>query len=85
MNCYEQFTEHKPVIIANLLYAFSAWWGLTNTTASDSDRQRLEASLCRAQRSGLYPFQPTKNPTLTQLTEDADNTLAVSYSPSIMF
>jgi len=61
-------TVYRAVIIAKLLYASSAWWGFTTA----SDRQRLEASLRRAQRSGLYP---TDKPTLTQLAEDADNTL----------
>jgi len=39
-------TVYRTVIIAKLLYASCAWWG--STTASD--RQRLEASLRRAQR-----------------------------------
>ena len=61
-------TVYRAVIIAKLLYASSARWGFTTA----SDRQRLEASLRRAQRSGLYS---TDKPTLTQLAEDADNTL----------
>jgi len=60
-------TVYRAVIIAKLLYASSARWGFTTA----SDRQRLEASLRRAQRSGLYS---TDKPTLTQLAEDADNT-----------
>jgi len=72
-------TVYRAVIIAKLLYASSAWWGFTVA----SDRQRLEASLRRAQRSGLYP---TDKPTLTQLAEDADNTLfRTIITPSIMF
>jgi len=61
-------TVYRAVIIAKLLYASISWWGFTTA----SDRQRLEASLRRAQRSGLHP---TDKPTLTQLAEDADNTL----------
>ena len=63
------------------MYASSARWGFT--TASDISLQRLEASLRRAQRCGLYP---TDKPTLTQLAEDADNTLfRTIITPSIMF
>ena len=72
-------TVYQAVIIAKLLYASSAWWGFTTA----SDRQRLEASLRRAQRSGLYP---TKKPALIQLAKDADNTLfRTIITPSIMF
>ena len=72
-------TVYRAVIIAKLLYASSAWWGFTTA----SDRQRLEASLRRAQRSGLYP---TDKPTLTQLAEDADYTLfRTIITPSITF
>jgi len=49
-----------------LLYASSAWWGF----ATASDRQRLEASLRRTQRSGFYPGDKAK---VTQLAEDADD------------
>ena len=72
-------TVYRAVIIAKLLYASSARWGFTTA----SDIQRLEASLRRAQRSGLYP---TDKPTLTQLAEDADYTLfRTIITPSIMF
>jgi len=70
---------YRTVIIAKLLYASSSWCGFTTA----SDRQRLEASLRRAQRSGLYH---TDKPTLTQLAEDADNTLfRTIITPSITF
>ena len=42
-------TVYRAVIVAKLLYASCAWCGFTTA----SDRQRLEASLRRAQRSGL--------------------------------
>jgi len=58
---------------------YSSWWGFTTA----SERQRLEASLCRAQRSALCP---SHKPTLTQLAEDADNTLfRTIITPNIMF
>ena len=61
------------------MYASSSWWGFTTA----SDRQRLEVSLRRAQRPGLYT---TDKPTLTQLAEDADNTLfRTIITPSLMF
>jgi len=66
-------TVYRAVIIAKLLYASSAWWGFTTA----SDRQRLEASLRRAQRCGLCP---TDKPTLTQLAEDNTLFRTIIYS-----
>ena len=42
---------YKVVILSKLLYASPAWWEFTSAAA---DKQRLEASLRRAVRSGLY-------------------------------
>jgi len=41
---------YKVVVLSKLLYASPAWWGFT----SAADKQRLEASIRRAVRSGLY-------------------------------
>ena len=41
----------RGVIIAKLLYASSAWWGLTNAT----DRQQVNAFLRRSIHCGLCP------------------------------
>jgi len=41
---------YKVVVLSKLLHASPVWWGF----ASAADKQRLEASLRRAVRSGLY-------------------------------
>jgi len=41
---------YKAVVLSKLLHASPAWWGF----ASAADKQRLEASIRRAVRSGLY-------------------------------
>jgi hypothetical protein len=41
----------RSVVVAKLLYAFSAWWGFTNAT----DRQRVNASLRCGNRCSYYP------------------------------
>jgi len=46
---------YKPVVLSKLLYASPAWWGFT----SAADKQRLEASVRRAIRLGLWPTPPT--------------------------
>jgi len=62
---------YKVVILSKLLRASSAWWGST----SAADKQRLEASLRRAVRSGLYSVD---DPSFSQLVEDmADNLFAI--------
>jgi len=40
---------YKAVVLSKLLYASPAWWGFT----SAADKQRLEASIRRAVRSGV--------------------------------
>jgi len=59
---------YKSVIIGQLLYAVSAWWGFT----SAADCQRLQALLQRGIRSGLC--SPV-TPTLTELAESIDDAL----------
>jgi len=59
---------YKDVVLSKLLYASPAWLGFT----SAADKQRLEASVRRAIRLGLYT---TDNPTLSQLAADADDNL----------
>jgi len=44
---------NKAVILCKLLYASPAWWGFT----SAADKQRLEATVRRAIRLGLYTAQ----------------------------
>ena len=44
------FYVYKAVVLSKLLYASPAWWGFTCV----ADRQRLEASIRRAVRSGFY-------------------------------
>jgi len=41
---------YKAVVLSKLLHASPAWWRFT----SAADKQRLEASIRRAVRSGLY-------------------------------
>jgi len=41
---------YKAVVLSKLLYTFPAWWGFT----SAADKQRLEASIQRAEWSGFY-------------------------------
>jgi len=59
---------YKVVILSKLLLAFPAWWGFT----SAADKQRLEASLRRAVRSGLYSVD---DPSFSQLVRDMDDNL----------
>ena len=66
----------RSVIVAKLLYASSAWWGFTNAT----DRQRVNAFLCRSIRCGrcppdLLPFEEQCQATDEQLFDKilADN------------
>jgi len=54
--------------VHKLLYASPAWWGFT----SAADKQRLEASLRREVRSGLYLVD---DPSFTQLVVDMDDNL----------
>jgi len=57
---------YKAVVLSKLLYASSAWWEFTCAT----DRQRLEASIRRAVRSGFYA---SDEPSMSQLVEDSDD------------
>jgi len=59
---------YKVVIFSKLLYASAAWCGFT----SAADKQRLEASLRRAVRSGLYS---AIDPSFSQLVGDMDDNL----------
>ena len=42
----------RPVVVAKLLFASSAWWGFTNV----SDRQRVDTFLRRSIRCGYCPL-----------------------------
>ena len=59
---------YKAVVLSKLLHAAPAWWGFT----SAADKQRLEASIRRAVRSGLYAAD---DPSFSQLVEDMDDNL----------
>jgi len=59
---------YKVIILSKLLYASPAWWGFT----SAADKQRLEASLWRVVRCGLYSVD---DPSFSQLVEDMDDNL----------
>ena len=60
---------YKAVVLSKLLHAAPAWWGFTIA----ADKQRLEASIRRAVRSGLYAAD---DPSFSQLVEDMDDNLA---------
>jgi len=59
---------YKAVVLSKLLYASPAWWGFT----SAADKQRLEASIRRAVRSGLYAAD---DPLFSELVADMDDNL----------
>jgi len=59
---------YKAVVLSKMLYASPAWWGST----SAADEQRLEASVRRAIRLGLYSAD---DPTPSQLAADWDDNL----------
>jgi len=60
---------YRAVALAKLTYAASAWWDYTTA----ADRQRSEAVLQRAKRTGLcYDDIPT----LAKLINDADDELS---------
>jgi len=59
---------YKPVVLSKLLYASPSWWGFT----SAADKQRLEASVRRAIRLGLYTADDS---TLSQLAAVWDDNL----------
>jgi len=59
---------YKSVVLSKLLYASPAWWSFT----SAADKQRLEASVRRAIRLGLYTAD---DPTPSQLVADMDDNL----------
>ena len=60
--------NYKAVVLSKLLYASPAWWGFTNA----ADKQRLEASVRRAIRLGLYTADDS---TPYQLVADMDDNL----------
>ena len=57
---------YKAIVLSKLLYASPAWWGFT----SAADKQRLEATIRRAVRLGLYT---TDDLMPTQIAEDMDD------------
>jgi len=65
---FKQSDIPDAVGLAKLLYASSAWWGVTTT----DDRHHIQAVVRRGVRAGLYPAD---GPTAAQLVEDYDNTL----------
>ena len=56
----------KAVVVAKLTYASPAWWGFTTA----DDRNRMDGLMRRGWRVGFYD-----GPTVTQIIEEADNTL----------
>jgi len=58
-------TIFRSVVIAKLMYAFSAWWGF----AGASDRQRHAAFIRRSDRSH---FVPANIPAFADLCHNAD-------------
>jgi len=59
---------YKAVVLSKLLYASPTWWGFTRV----ADKQRLEASVRRAIRLGLYTAD---DPTPPLLAADMDDSL----------
>jgi hypothetical protein len=59
---------YRSIVVAKLMYASSAWWGLT----SAADRQRLGAFLRRSKRGG---FCPQSLPPFEDLCKTADKQL----------
>ena len=68
MKVYVPRCVYKAVVLSKLLHAAPAWWGFT----SAADKQRLEASIRRAIRSGLYAAD---DPSFSQLVENIDDYL----------
>ena len=63
---------YKAVVLSKLLYASPAWWGFTNA----ADKQRLEASVRRAIRLGLYTADdPTTSRSQLLLVAEMDDNL----------
>ena len=71
---------YKAVVLSKLLHAAPAWWGFT----SAADKQRLEASIRRVVRSGLYAAD---DPTFSQLVEHMDDNLFanIRHNPHHVF
>jgi len=62
----------REVVISKLTYAAPAWWGFTTST----DRQRIDAVLRRANKSGLWTSAaPSDFPTFETLCSSADDEL----------
>jgi len=59
---------YRSVVVAKLLYASSAWSGFIHAT----DRQRVDAFLCRSKRSG---YCPPDLPTFEELLKASDQQL----------
>jgi len=72
MFLYVLHRVYGSVIVGKLLYAVSAWWGLT----SAADRRRLKALIKRRIRSELCS---PDIPTLTEMAESIDDVL---YRPT---
>ena len=63
---------YKAVVLSKLLYASPAWWGFT----SAANKQRLEATIRRAIRLGLYTADDLfLRVTPSQLAENMDDNL----------
>jgi len=60
--------------LSKLLYASPAWWGFTSAT----DKQRIEASVRRAIRLGLYTAD-----TMSQLAADMDDNLFMNIQHNL--
>jgi hypothetical protein len=61
-------TVYQSVAVARVMYASSAWWGLTNAV----DRQRVDAFFRRSIRTG---YCSSDLPSFTQMCEAADQQL----------
>ena len=59
---------YKAVVIATVLHAIPAWWGLT----AASDRQKLDAFIRRGVRLKFYNHN---DPTMAELVDELDQTL----------
>jgi len=68
----------RSTALAKLLYAYPAWWGFANT----NEKNRLEAFLRRAGKSGYYTDESLL--TVAALCEQADEQLfrSIKYKPT---
>ena len=63
----------NSVVLAKILHASPAWWGFANS----SDKERLEAFICRCIRLQLYR---QRDPIVNQLVEDMEDKLFTSVN-----